>query len=149
MFEGAKPGVGLSATIDLEGDRIEEAELDRKGIVRVFRSSNYIPRMLLETHTFWEISPRFGVGPFCAVTMGGTRSLVGGMGAGIMFGMRTDGDSQSDNSFNVGLGGFVDPYVKTLGDGIKENEALPEGESRIRYKYQTRTGILILFSYAW
>jgi hypothetical protein len=150
LYEGAKFGAGLSTTIDFGKDRVDDASLDNNGVVRVSKSNNYITRLLLETHTFWEVKPRIGIGPFCAISVGGNgNDLLVGMGTGIMMGMKTGNDSKSDSSFNIGLGVFIDPYTKTLGDGIEENELLPQGESQIRYRYKSQGGILLLFSYAW
>ena len=69
------------------------------------------------------------------------------IGFGWMFGFRKD--EQESKSWNLGLGLVIDPSVKVLGDGMKENKPLPEGESQVRFKEKSQCGLLVLFSFSF
>jgi hypothetical protein len=64
-----------------------------------------------------------------------------------MFGLRRPGDGSG--SFNLGVGVLYDMNVRTLGDGIVENQPLPAGETEIRYKERSQSGLMILSSYSF
>lgn len=86
----------------------------------------------------------WGHGPFVALQPG-TDEIIEAIGIGWMIGLRRDKDSSS--SWNIGIGYVVDPSVNTLGDGMIENELLPEGESQIRYKERSQDGIFLIASF--
>ena len=156
-FAGINFGVGVSLTIDIgDHDRVESAELVN-GIVRINKENNDIPRIMLETHYMFlpqvdflgidSIEPgKWGWGPFVGI-QNGSNEIIEAIGAGIMLGFIRN--EETKDSFNIGVGMVVDPSVKILGDGIKENQYLPEGETEIRYKETSQWGILILSSYSF
>lgn len=88
----------------------------------------------------------WGFGPFVAV-QAGEGELIQAVGAGIMVGLRRPGEGS--DSFNMGLGLLIDLNVRTLGEGIEENEPLPEGETTIRFKEQSQAGLMIMSSYSF
>ena len=89
--------------------------------------------------------PLVGIGPFVTVRLGGSE-VVQSFGAGVMLGFRT---AESDKSLNLGIAFVTDPSVRTLGDGIVEGQALPTGETQIRYKTTDMYGLMALFSVGW
>lgn len=157
-FAGANFGVGISLTHDIgEESRVSEACVDDNGIVRAQKENNDIARVMLESHYFfennegrrflWFLAPeKWGHGPFLALQPG-TDDIIEALGFGWMLGFRKD--QQSSESWNLGLGLVIDPSVKVLADGMKENKPLPEGESQIRYKETSQTGLLVLFSFSF
>lgn len=150
LFDGAKPIVGVIIPIDYDSDRVQDARL-RNRIVRVERSGKYIPRLMIGGQTLYEISPRFGLGPFGAVSLGsdGAQNPIGGIATGIVFAFKTDNNSENDNSVNLKIGFMVDPHVKKLGHGIKENEPLPAGEDEINYQYDAELFWVFGLSFGW
>ena len=153
-FEGINFGVALSLTMDLgDHERVESAEVIN-GLVRVTKDKNDIPRVMLETHYFFLPNvPLFGhrkgmwgVGPFVGI-QNGSNEFIESIGAGLMLGFRRS--ETATDSFNISIGAVVDPSVKILGDGIEENEPLPEGESKIRYKETSQWGALFMVSYSF
>ena len=157
QFAGLNFGVGLTLTLDTgNNDRVENAELVN-GIVRVTEERNDIPRIMLETHYFfmpnrnflWMMSvpwKEWGVGPFVGI-QNGSNEIIEAIAAGVMLGFRRN--AETTDSFNLGIGMVVDPSVKILGDGMKENRTLPVGETQIRYKKTSQWGVLLLCSYAF
>ena len=150
-FAGLKFGIGLSASLDTGNhDRVDDAEVDPNGIVRVLKTSNALARIMLESHyLFVTKNPKIGVGPFVAVQPG-SNEVINALGIGLMLGFRRD---TSDQSFNIGIGYSIDPATKILGDGFVENAAAPKGpDSRalpIRYKTVNQGGVLLLTSFTW
>lgn len=141
-------GVGLSFTVDTgSNDRVKSAELVN-GIVRVTDEENGIPRFILEYHTFnWELKKAgIGIGPFVALQTG-DQEIINAVALGVMFGLKK---GKTDKlSFNLGVGISADPNVQILGEGLNPNEALPDGETEIRFKEETQYGVMIVFSTAW
>ncbi|MBI3782368.1 MAG: phage tail tape measure protein [Deltaproteobacteria bacterium] len=148
-------------------------------VVRVDKENNDVPHIMLEGHYFvvndkpvrmpWcgsemckdreeDGSPcwlcgvsipkeHVGVGPFVAVQPGSS-DVVDAVGGGVMVGVRQDGLINGD-SVNLGLGYFADPNTRVLGDGFSENKAPPAGETQVRYKDTTKSGIMLLMSYGF
>lgn len=155
-FKGINFGVALTLTLDTGShDRVESAEVVN-GIVRVTEEKNDIPRIMLETHYYFlpeRELPFFGVlqnmwgwGPFVGF-QNGANEVIESIGAGLMIGVRR-AEEKSD-CFNIGIGAVVDPSVKILGDGINENQPLPDGEDKVRYKETSQWGVLIMIAYAF
>ncbi len=88
-----------------------------------------------------------GIGPFVAIQPGGS-DVVDAVGGGVMIGVRQDGLFNGD-SVNLGLGYFADPSTRVLGDGFSENKPPPPGETQVRYKDTTMSGIMLLMSYGF
>ena len=118
---------------------------------------NDVPRIMLETHYFFlpnrlflgidSVKPKeWGVGPFVGI-QNGSNEVIEAIGAGVMLGFRRSVTAKG--SFNIGVGGVVDPSVKVLGDGINKNQPLPAGETQIRYKETSQWGVLIITSYTF
>jgi len=166
---------GLGVSVDLDGgDRVDEAVLDENGIVRVKKESNEVPRLFLETHYFFEgkqkyyvaggsecpagsITPcrdkrlpaTWGHGPFVGI-QSSDDEVLDAFALGWMFGFRRNGvTTTSDNSFNLGIGLLIDRQVKTLGDGIVANQPLPDGETEIRLKEESRLGAVVVASFSF
>lgn len=145
-------GAGVSYTIDTgQNDRVKSAEIVN-GVVRVTDEENGIPRVILEGHYFFGNTgtlwgSELGYGPFIAIQPG-ENDIINAIALGFMCGFRDKG-SNSNLSWNLGIGISADPNTQILGDGFKENQAPPEGETEIRYKEETQYGIMITFSASW
>jgi hypothetical protein len=153
-FIGIKFGVGISMTINPGGPKhVESAEVVN-GLVRVSEEQTRIPRVMLETHYFFEPSRSFirvtkekwGFGPFVCI-QGGENEIINALGAGMMLGFRY-GD-EAKHSWNFGVGAVWDPKVKVLGDGIEENRPLPAGETEVRFKNISEVNLLLLWSFSF
>jgi hypothetical protein len=154
-FKGAGFGAGLSLTvIPSPGAGIKSAEVIG-GVVRVTEVQHSVPRLLLETHYFFVPQHKFlkmvdetrwGWGPYLGI-QNGSDEIVRSIGAGAMIGFRRALDKS--DSFNFGVGGIYDTSVKTLGDGIKENQTLPTGETVVRFKTIGKWGWLFIFSFGF
>ena len=164
-FFGGNFGLGLSYTHDLGSrDRVDSASVDSGGIVRVDDESNGLARLVLKSHFFTKcpsglpligtfISEHDGCGLFVAAQLGSSDNIIDAVGGGFMLGFRPETWKQNSDtqnrSFNIGLGFMVDPDTQVLGDGIKANNSLPNGETEVRFKKSTQIGFMILFSYSW
>jgi hypothetical protein len=49
----------------------------------------------------------------------------------------------------IGVGYFADPNTRVLGDGFAPNKPPPPGETQVRYKDVTKSGILVLLTYGF
>jgi hypothetical protein len=156
-FAGINFGVGISITKDIgDRNRIESASLDENGIVRVDKETNDISRVMLESHYFFVPEKKkflgftpagqWGHGPFIALQPG-TDEIIEAIGFGWMVGFRRSQDNT--DSWNIGFGYIVDPSVKSLGDGVEENRPLPAGETQIRVKEKSQSGLFLLFSFGF
>ena len=168
-FGGLDLGVGLSFTIDLgKVDRISRASLVN-GVVRSDDQDNGRARIMLESHYFftpctWNFlglknpcstqdnylvadpeKARWGLGPFIAIQPG-SDNIIDAIGLGFMIGARRE---QSGQSFNLGVGVVFDPNTRVLGEGILKNQALPNGETEVRYRETLQTGLLVLTSFSF
>lgn len=92
-----------------------------------------------------KINAGWGIGPFVALQPG-TANIIDAIGTGIMIGARRS--STGNDSFNLGIGAMVDINARTLGNGILEDQPLPEGDA-IRYKQRSQLGILLMSSYSF
>lgn len=158
-FAGINFGIGISLTHDTgSNDRVESAILDGNGIVRVSKDQNDIARVMLETHYFFEpdkggrsflgLTPAgtWGHGPFVALQPG-TDEIIEAIGIGWMFGFRRN--PTGSESWNLGFGVVVDPSVRILGDGVRENRVLPANEEQIRFKETSQVGYFLLASFSY
>lgn len=147
-FGGINFGAGLSLTFDTgHHDRVKEAIIDEAGIVRVTEESNFVPRIVLESHYFFpDAEQKCGYGPFVAIQPG-TDDIINAIGFGFMVGFRKD--SLTNQSWNIGVAFVIDPSVKVLGDGVIENNPLPSGETQIRFLTKEQAGIMFVASFAF
>jgi hypothetical protein len=156
-FAGINFGVGISLTLDSgNNDRIGSAIVDENGIVRISQEQNKVARIMLESHYFFEPKSTdfgflgmadgedWGHGPFVALQPG-TDEIIEAIGLGWMVGFRKNKDSNA--SWNLGIGIVIDPSVNVLADGIMANKALPIGETQIRLKETSQTGIFFITSF--
>lgn len=165
-FGGIEFGVGIAFSYDLgENDRIKEAEVVN-GIVRVTDRENVRARIILESHYFFTPSrgalgdsllgltnepgdkgrKEWGIGPFIALQPG-TDDVIDAIGAGLMVGFRRP--NSETQSFNIGVGVLYDLNTRLLGEGLRANEPLPEGETTVRYIEEEQAGLLVLSSYSF
>jgi hypothetical protein len=173
QFLGWDWGVGVGMGFG-DGDRIDGATLDSNRVVRVSEDVSDSPRLVFELHyffsglgsrcAFWNpksstyedncgsdsktrmrgYGQHFGHGPFVSVNFGANDSAGGlsSFGLGYMVGFRYP---NKQHSFNIGLGYAWDRGVEVLGDGIRENQVLPEGQDLL-VKKETQGALLLIFS---
>ena len=162
-------GVAVTYTQDLgANDRVKNAQVVN-GIVRVTEDSNALPRVMLETHYFFKPTGKlfwafdsvkntkevkmWGHGPFIGIQPG-SQNIIEAIGFGWMLGFRrAEPDATNTltahSSFNLGIGIVVDPRVQVLGDGVTRNQALPVGETQIRFKDTAQYGLLLMSSFSF
>ena len=156
-FKGLGFGVGLSLTVDTgNNDRVNSASVVN-GIVRVDEEDDTLARIMLESHYFFKpknklpilgVQPQnWGYGPFVAVQPG--TDIIEAVALGWMVGFKREDDPKDTNSWNIGLGYAIDPNAKILGEGIKDNQPLPGGETEVRFREKSQGGILLLTSFSW
>ena len=146
-------------------------------VVRVDRTRTDVPRVVAEAHYLFplgrgdgrscqgpatrnddgketsavgcgaeEAVSRIGAGPFLALQPGD--DFIDAVGAGLMLGIRT-GALFPDDRVQIGVGYFADPNTRVLGDGFAPNKPPPPGETQVRYKDVTKSGILVLLTYGF
>lgn len=173
-FEALGFGGGFGGVFNFGSSRVNEAELVA-GIVRVKEDNDIQFGPILELHKFvwplkserlvqvgaeWVLAETFtasckgtgvekkvaliSMGPFVPIRL--REDVVESFGAGLAFGFRK---AEKDTSLNLGLAVVFDPRVQVLGDGIKANQPLPSGETAIRYRTTSSTGLLAMFSVGW
>jgi len=92
---------------------------------------------------------RWGHGPFVGI-QSSDDEIIDSFAFGWMLGFRRPTPKgPSGESFNVGFGLIVDRDVKILGEGIEPDQLLPEGESEIRFRNESRLGALLAFSFSF
>ena len=154
-FAGLSFGLGLSMTYKYGKDRIYDATV-ANNIVRITKEANREPKIMLESHKFFE--PKWltswcvkcGLGPFVAIQPGSDNgNVISAYSLGWMIGFkRMQQASEDSTSWNFGIGYIVNTDVKVLGDGIEENEPLPEGDS-LRFKQRNQPGWMIITSFSF
>lgn len=115
--------------------------------VRVTEEHDEQAIALLETHYFFTPggTPKWGHGPFMALGLG-TDDAIEGLGTGWMAGFLT-GTHESNVSFNVALGAFLDENVQQLGSGFKDGQPPPAGETSVRFREEDEWRAMVLFSF--
>lgn len=140
-----KLGLGFGMVLNLGSiDRVDEAQIVN-GVVRVTDDGNNTVRPIFEGHVFWDVNDKVAAGPFVGVQLD-EGSVVKALGGGVMTGFRV---SKGKQTLNFGVGAFLDPKVRTLGNGIVEDQPLPSGEDQIRYRNRSRLGVLVMTSYGF
>jgi len=156
-FAGINFGVGLALTFKHGENRVESASV-QNGIVRVDKESNRTPKVMFETHYFFqprhpnkEALTNWGIGPFVAIQPGDSGGkVIDTYGLGVLIGFRKNGQNgNTRSSWNIGVGYLVTTGVKILGDGIEEGQPLPAGEKDVRYKETNQPGWMIMASFSW
>ncbi len=175
-FGGLDFGIGVSMSYDLgNNDRVSDAVITNN-VVRVTRTENIRARIVLESHYFatptfnrtrrareaafcaefagdpvkydncMSAQKNFGIGPFVALQPGGEK-VIDAIGLGVMVGLRRGADRAS--SFNLGVGIFYDVDTRILGNGFVEDQPPPAGETEVRFRRQSQSGLLFISSYSF
>ncbi len=87
-----------------------------------------------------------GFGPFVAV-QGSDNKPIDAFALGFMWGFRKD--AKASSSVNIGVGLSFDPSVQVLGNGVKEGQKLPDGETAVRFKKEGRFGWVVMTSFTF
>jgi hypothetical protein len=156
---GLNFGVGIALTGDVGDNEVVREAAVVNGIVRVTDEDDHQVRIMFETHYFFpqnytmpllnKEARTWGFGPFIAFQPGEDQ-IITSVGMGVMLGFkRSANDNGAGDSFNMGLGVFVEPNSQILGEGLRANEPLPEGETEIRYKEESQVswGVITSFSF--
>lgn len=139
-------GLGFAVSFP-DDDIVVDAEVVN-GIVVVKEKRESEARVLLEFHSYidkWSTT-ELATGPFAALAT--TESdLLGGVGIGWLWSTKSSIINQDNpSSFSFGFGYILDNKVKTLANGFKEGEALPDGESSVRFIEKSRGSWMIFVS---
>lgn len=149
VFGGFNTGAGLMGGFYIGGNkRVEKASVVN-GVVRVDKENKTNIGVIAEVHRLWvsdDAKSQWGIGPFVGLVLSGDNDVINAASLGIMIGFRP---KNKETSLNIGIGGVVTPSAQVLGDGINENEKLPDGETEIRYKEVTKYGIAIAVSFGF
>jgi hypothetical protein len=164
-------GVGIGGVVNIGDDRIADAAVVNGKIV-ILSDENLTLGPVLEAHALsftidnvWAVKdskgqtyvtntkpcdaagefPTIAHGPF-VVTRVGDNEIVKSLGVGWMFGFRI---RQTDTSLNVGLAYTLETNVKRLADGFEEGNALPTGESAIRFRTGRGTAVALVVSFGF
>lgn len=142
-------GLSLGAGLIAPNDRNITGTTVQNGIVRVTSEQDFIPALWLSSQWVYRTGRMTGFGPFIGLGMDNKGGLFDNAGIGLAFSMafepwKTRGEKQ--NALNIGVGWGVQK-VSVLGDGVIENEPLPEGEESVRYKEKYSHGPMILVSF--
>jgi hypothetical protein len=145
-------GLGFSAAVAVSfyGDsRIQTAELI-DGYVRVTERSNITTTLMLETHYFFtkgpQVESRWGVGPYIGIVSSNSE-IIDAFSIGCLLGLRPSLDNRK--SFNIGAGIVWDPNGTKLGNGLNENEPLPDGTTDLYYESGGMAGFQIMASFSF
>jgi hypothetical protein len=90
--------------------------------------------------------PLMGFGPFVAL-QGDTNKVINAFTFGFMWGFRKD--PKASSSVNIGVGLSFNPSVQVLGNGVKEGQKLPNGETAVRFKKEGRFGWVVMTSFTF
>jgi hypothetical protein len=150
-FLGWNFGAAISLTYDIgKNPRVIEAEVDGNNIIRLKKTANAKPRVLLESHYFFGAQSsgknnNFMFGPFLAFQPG-KDEVVEAIGGGIMIGLQPAGKTDIP-TFNIGIGFIVDPNEQVLGAGLTRNAPLPKNDT-LRFRTKDQIGALLTFSFS-
>lgn len=153
-FAGINFGTGLSLVQQRKAE-IEKAVVGSNGLVRVDHEKTVQTQIMLESHYFFF--PNFdlpglaktgswGIGPFVAIQSSDEKTI-DGMGFGMMMGLKCSEDS--DDSFNFGIGGYIDPEFKSLATGYREGMVPPGSATEVQIKESAQWSLLITVSFQW
>lgn len=143
-FLGQNFGYGFGVAL-YKDTLIDDAEVIG-GIVRVKSKKKQEAKVLLEFHTFINESDdkSRGNGIFAAL-VANENDILGGIGVGWLWGFR-DKSKNDGSGLSVGVGVLLENNVKRLADGFKENQALPVGETDVRFIKKNETSALLFIS---
>lgn len=145
-FMGLTWGLGFGYSFGTGGDRIDKASIVN-GIVRAESTQKDQPRAIFEFHKyFWCNKGRTignrGCGPFVGVAATQDKVL-SGVAMGVMYGMKVN--ASDPDGFSIGVGAILDDDIKDLGNGFKNGEAPPAGETAVRFQSKARwSGIVFV-----
>lgn len=148
-FRGIAFGVGVGASFS-EDEVVAAAEVAADDTIQVTVDESAQPRVILESHYygFCKTGPcneaRFGVGPYFGIVAKDDK-LISAISVGLMFGWQTPDDDKSAG-FSVAIGAVLDSDVRSLADGFNAGEPMPEGETAIRFKTESRWSTIIFFT---
>jgi hypothetical protein len=131
--------------------------------VVVTKSSDSRAALLLESHRLIDLKARgrprgrdasgakvdtervtFGLGPFLAI-QSSQSEVIEGIGFGVMGGLRVGEAS----SFNLGIGGMLDPSAKVLAEGFRNGQPPPAGATEVLFSEEAKWGFVVLVSFAF
>lgn len=151
-FGGFRFGVGISM-IGMDDDNIENVTIENETI-RVNETTRKRGALMLEAHEYiyetdWKwTGGRVGVGPFLAITITDEEGAdpFSSYGGGIMMGWK---QPDSKNSWNIGLGAFVNTDHKTLRSGFTNGMTTTETDPSKLLETSDQTGWMLMFSTTW
>jgi len=143
-FFGISWGLGLAFT-HLNNSVIREITIEDKKI-RIVHETSHKAIAMVESHYFFETKDKdFGHGPFVAIGLVGKEGIdpLTTYGAGYMWGWKRD---DRGNSWNVGLGVFVDTESNLLSADLSEGDTTTQTDPAKLLKKSDETGLMLMFS---
>lgn len=151
-FAGFRFGVGIALTA-LSEENIKEVNIDENGIINVSKAAKQGGSLMLEAHEFiWETSwgetGTVGIGPFLAITITDEEGAdpFSSYAAGIMTGWK---QPNNKNSWNIGLGAFVNTEVQSLRSGFVDGGMTTEMDPTKLLQTRDENGFVLMFSTTW
>lgn len=158
FFKGMSTGIAL---IKPKRKTIREASIVNGKVVVSSEAEIENTLMLVKTFPFSETSDKRCQGPekwaSCAAWMlgagfnigapGSSGQVVDFLGVGLTVGSGQEAEDSSAWYAGFGIGRRFNQ--KVLGDGLRENQPLPAGETQIRYKHIDATAPFVFFSLRW
>lgn len=148
-FLGMSLGVGVGVSLS-DDDVISAAEIGADNVIRATQDDSEQPRVIMESHYYGLCrlpscnAAKFGVGPYFGIVAKDDK-ILSAFSAGVMFGWQDPTDT-SKAGFSVGIGALLDSDVKSLADGYEDGEPLPDGETEIRFRTESRWSGILFFT---
>lgn len=143
VWPGASCGIIIGPLISGSKRGVTAAVVNNQ--VRVSADSSTSVAAFAEAHAFITNRPWpkwMKQGPFVAVGSATNNGFSAGLGW--MVGVKPTGH-ENGAPITISLGYIWSPFVKVLGDGQHANQPLPPGETEVRYKTITTSGVLLAF----
>lgn len=75
--------------------------------------------------------------------------MIGGLGMGWMAGWKIGDGDDSNGSFNIGAGAFLQNDVQKLANGFREGKAPPDGLTAVECTEEDEIVPMLVFSFRW
>ncbi len=153
-FTGLRFGYGLAFTYTSKQYVDDVDILNQKIFVKKSRSHRGV--FMLETHKFFQPSwwtdlfdgQQAGIGPFAAVSLADSNGgdPFSAYGLGVMAGFK---DKDSDGSWNVGIGLYINTEFKVLRGDLNDGDATTETNPENLIVESDEEGLMIIVSSSW
>jgi len=152
-FAGSRLGVAIAFT-GVSESLIDDVSIDENGTVHVNDSYKQSGALMLEGHQFIfekgcdDMCVQWGTGPFFALSVADKNGVdpFSAYGVGWMVGWQKP---DSSDSWNVGLGYYINTEAKLLREGVVDGGMTTETDPGSLLKTTTQDGWMLIFSSTW